>query len=713
MVAVAIPSAVGSGEEVSFDIIRQPPGAPSVNTEHINWTAPADGLLWINIENDGLASVTIEIYDVTSAWPGTLVMMEPVRFKGDDFAIIDSSQASVDNGRTYAIFGTPGGPPDNGAILTVCFEPATGNLPPVAQFTGPTSGEVGELLTYDASTSYDTDGFITDWDWDFGNGDSDSGQMVSYSWSSADTYTVTLTVTDDDGDTDSASMQVEIIDVGPTRQVTFRIHEIGETYLKSTNYSHLGNRTETPGVNSWWPVRTAVYGETIVNDIWPYTIATYSSSPLTSPDPAEDWPWYLWTFYRMDIEALNLDNVNTASGVDPVFIPILDREGYYAPAPVEERLLWDGGQVTINWQGDYLTYQELLDIKSQLHYANTFYGVPRVTLADDGWWFELHGNMTFDRDASKKFLGLPGSGDLRDEFTALQDGSATGIPLEIDYAWYYDWNWEGGADGPYDTYTAYEYSQDLRVARITLDALNSTSEMLTLRMWTVSWGMEAQLMRYIEATGISPNWLGYSEDFSISGDVGPAMANFSLSYMICYNMLSWKDPVSHGAAWQLYPMHIDYGGNTMQHDSYISPYNPYDADVISPTPMAVTWTPGITHHGQNVFYMCTPMEMDLLAGETMIVELPMDPFIGYTPYAGTDDGMGSEGLELWKILQLASYSFYGDITIGACYPDMTGYYDVPSKTITLVGPIDFPTQPNDVYPDILKYGAPEFMFVVV
>jgi len=460
-------------------------------------------------------------------------------------------------------------------------------------------------------------------------------------------------------------------------------------------------------------VRTAQYGETIVNDVWPYTIATASASPLTAPDASEDWPWYLWTFYRMDITAERLDNVNTASGVDPIIIPILDKDGYYAPAPPEVRLTWDGGTVSFDWHGDYLTYQETLDIKNGVHYANTYYGIPSrsITLPDDGWWFELHGTMTCDLDAAKKFIGVPGVGDLRDEFTALQDGTATGFPDEIDYAWSTDWNYEGSPDGLYDIYTCYEYSQDLRLAKITLDPA-STADTLVLRMWTVSWGMEAQMMRYIEAMDISPNWMSYAEDFSISGTIGLNMANISIDYMACYNMLAWKDPVTGGAAWQLYPMHMDYGGNNMQHETYISPYNPYDPDQVSPTPKAPVWTPGIVKHGMDLFYMATPMEMDLIAGEMLTVILPSDPMIGYTPYVGTDDGLGT-GLYQWKIDELQSYSYYGDMTIGTCYPDMSGYYDEPSKTIMIEGPVDFPTQPNSVYPDLLMYGAPEFMFIVV
>lgn len=491
---------------------------------------------------------------------------------------------------------------------------------------------------------------------------------------------------------------------GPTEpelQISYTISEIGESYLKSTDYADLGARTDTPGLNSWWDLRKDYYGETPVSTEWPYTIATASASPLTSPSAEEDWPWYLWTFYRMNIEA-TLPGVNTAAGSDPIFIPLLD----YGATPPEDRLAWEGGTVEFQWHGDYLTQQETDDIKSEVHYANTYYGADRFTTqvsGNDGWYFELHGTMAYDTLAAKKFLGLPGVGDLRDEFTTAN------LARTLDWAWLGDWVFEGGDDGPYDTYTAYEYSNDMRGTNINLHP-DSTADQLVLKIWTVSWGMDAMLMRYAEAADI--HWQAFPADITIGGVIGPEEAVLHMDYMGCYNMLAWKDTGTGDAAWQLTPMHMDYGGNTPQHMSYISPYNDYDADEIDPSPMAPTWTPGIMHHGQDVFYMATPLEMDLRDGETFTIVLPTETMTFYEPYVGTDDGMPF-ALTDAKVAELLSHRTYGDMTIGTCVPDMSGYYDGGSNVITIEGPVDFPTQPNTVYPNLLMYGAPEFIFSVV
>jgi len=79
------------------------------------------------------------------------------------------------------------------------------NQPPVAYFTYSPSSPVniGEVISFDASGSYDTDGTIVNYHWDFGDGYSSTGQNPTHSYSQDGTYTVTLTVTDYDGATDT------------------------------------------------------------------------------------------------------------------------------------------------------------------------------------------------------------------------------------------------------------------------------------------------------------------------------------------------------------------------------------------------------------------------------------------------------------------------------------------------------------------------------
>ncbi len=87
---------------------------------------------------------------------------------------------------------------------------------PVASFSySPANVVINQVITFDASSSYDSDGDITEYRWDFGDGNSTIGKMVSYSYSSSGIYTVTLTVTDDDSYTDTETCGITVVSALP------------------------------------------------------------------------------------------------------------------------------------------------------------------------------------------------------------------------------------------------------------------------------------------------------------------------------------------------------------------------------------------------------------------------------------------------------------------------------------------------------------------
>ena len=80
------------------------------------------------------------------------------------------------------------------------------NLPPVAIFTeSAETVSIGVLIHFNASGSYDSDGYIVSYFWDFGDGTNATSVIVDHAYASSGTYTVTLKVTDNYGAVDFAS----------------------------------------------------------------------------------------------------------------------------------------------------------------------------------------------------------------------------------------------------------------------------------------------------------------------------------------------------------------------------------------------------------------------------------------------------------------------------------------------------------------------------
>jgi hypothetical protein len=80
-------------------------------------------------------------------------------------------------------------------LLSGCF--LLPNDPPVAVFTAtPSEGSAPLSVAFDASESYDPDGFVRSYRWSFGDGTSGSGMYVTHLFAQPGTYTVQLTVED-------------------------------------------------------------------------------------------------------------------------------------------------------------------------------------------------------------------------------------------------------------------------------------------------------------------------------------------------------------------------------------------------------------------------------------------------------------------------------------------------------------------------------------
>lgn len=85
------------------------------------------------------------------------------------------------------------------------------NSPPVAIFTAfPSSGAAPLNVSFDASSSYDSDGTIVRYEWDFGDTHSGVRETTTHKFDTAGTYSVKLTVTDNKGDRNSVTHSITV-----------------------------------------------------------------------------------------------------------------------------------------------------------------------------------------------------------------------------------------------------------------------------------------------------------------------------------------------------------------------------------------------------------------------------------------------------------------------------------------------------------------------
>ncbi len=84
------------------------------------------------------------------------------------------------------------------------------NKPPVAEAGQTKWGNEYISISFDASSSFDSDGIIVSYLWDYGDGGSGTSKKVNHVYTSPGTYTATLTVTDNDGDTAIDTVQVRV-----------------------------------------------------------------------------------------------------------------------------------------------------------------------------------------------------------------------------------------------------------------------------------------------------------------------------------------------------------------------------------------------------------------------------------------------------------------------------------------------------------------------
>uniref|UniRef100_A0A7J2TJP8 PKD domain-containing protein n=1 Tax=Archaeoglobus fulgidus TaxID=2234 RepID=A0A7J2TJP8_ARCFL len=151
-------------------------------------------MYWVNYPRDPLPNTAAQKYRVK---PGDVVTWYFSRGMSDN---PENSQFLVNIyiGTDYEIF------------VQLKWEE---NMKPAADFDfDPKNPAVGDEIVFDASKSYDPDGFIVDYIWEFGDGEKASGKVVKHAYKKEGSYQVILTVWDNNGATDSISKIINVFE---------------------------------------------------------------------------------------------------------------------------------------------------------------------------------------------------------------------------------------------------------------------------------------------------------------------------------------------------------------------------------------------------------------------------------------------------------------------------------------------------------------------
>jgi PKD repeat protein len=172
----------------------------------------------VNVANLGDSDETLE---VTVTYDTTPIGTQSVTLASKDFTMVlfawDTTDVDPD---TYtitaeAILAEDGDLTNNGGSTTITVKLEIVLIPPVAKITdNATTVLTDEVIRFNASTSYDPDGYIVKYFWDFGDGTNSSDVIVDHQYTDDETYTVTLTVTDND-DLTSSDTAAKIIENRP------------------------------------------------------------------------------------------------------------------------------------------------------------------------------------------------------------------------------------------------------------------------------------------------------------------------------------------------------------------------------------------------------------------------------------------------------------------------------------------------------------------
>ncbi len=406
----------------------------------------------------------------------------------------------------------------------------------------------------------------------------------------------------------------------------------------------------TPWQQYWWQRYNVTGYEQPYSKTYPYIFA-YHGSPMGNVEYYSD--------IRMNVTARNISTINMNE--DPIFFPLFGVER--------------GGNAVIDWYGRYLNADEVHE------------RIPSTESSNDGWFFDLGGTITLDRQASKAFFGI--TDPQFDGFAAWWS-----VNNETIASLFYD-NITKEGDGPvYDIYPAYEYNINWLDYTFWCEKKGTgASSSVVVHFDTVSWGIDALIMRWLRYTFERVEY--YMEDMNLHMRIGPEYADVDLDGVQVYGLMAWQSTEIYAGS---HPDPVWYWRAQMQDyvPSRIVEPGPNLYEKYMPWNYSVKY-PGNLFFGGDFQYDFTPGALNLSANESVTVQWPSGPqlFICQSYDSAGDPIIGSS----YNISQemMVAYSQPGP----SDFPDNI-FIDQAAHTIKFVGPLNLYNWSRDqtTYPEL-------------
>lgn len=632
MVLLAAAPLVAGGD---WQVVKGPQG-PRASAVTWDYTPTVLGQWDAKIVNNGLRSLVVDVFD-TSSGMAEQISHQRIRFAAYDAypsGTVISNTVVMHAGVHYQVTVTPNGPRGSTATVTDEFTEMQ-DMPPVADFSWSATYLV---VSFDGTLSSDDFG-IVDYAWAFGDGMTGSGDKPTHTYAAAGTYAVTLTVTDSSAQTDSVSKDVTV-EAAPVAGKTITLYAIGE---------------EPWG--EWWAPRTAYYStDFVITDSTTDGFSTQLFLPSRSPQLAYQGIIYAPSRIAVDAQGVTSINVNS-----PEFMPVLGTPvgGALATVDIYFQYLYQ------SWWNSYWipTWGSDSDWP-----GNTFFPG-----ANDGYYLGLTYSVTMNRQAAQQWIGMPQSSDPAAWWAANEAAYKNSWLAWLDN--------EG--NNRLDIYCAYEWTLD--TFGTFMDLTTDISGNVVLKIGQINWGYEALMTRWLSETKIlthEPWW----EDFSLTATYGPTTSNFVSDGVAQYSMHAVKaNKTADGAAWAFEPLRMDYVTKV----GHPSAYNLYKALTYT------SWNAGDVFFGTQVPYESTPSWLNLSAGDKFVVQMPTGTIIGYKGVALPDyayDYLAMGDPTDFVNIRADGYASLGYFRTGAneaTQPDLLPGWNAATKTLTIVGPINF------------------------